>query len=138
MGIHQLLFSGSICTKLAITTPPAMEERLFSYGTLQLTNVQLETFGRTLQGQKDSLQGYSLSHIRIEDAAVVGTSGMTHHPILTPSGNASDCIEGMVFSLTPEELQQADEYEAEDYERIRVTLVSGTTAWVYVRAHRPG
>ena len=67
-----------------------MEEHLFSYGTLQLTKVQLETFGRTLQGQKDSLQGYSLSHIRIEDAAVVETSGMTHHPILTPGGNSDD------------------------------------------------
>ena len=37
-----------------------------------------------------------------------------------------------------DELQQADEYEADDYERIRVSLVSGTSAWVYVRAHRPG
>jgi len=62
----------------------------------------------------------------------------THHPILTPGGNADDNIEGTVFSLTPEELQQADEYEADDYERIRVSLVSGTSAWVYVRAHRPG
>jgi gamma-glutamylcyclotransferase (GGCT)/AIG2-like uncharacterized protein YtfP len=113
-----------------------MEELLFSYGTLQLMNVQLETFGRALQGQKDSLQGYSLSYIRIEDAAVVEASGMTHHPILTPSGNPGDRIDGAVFSLTPEELRQADEYEADDYERIRVDLMSGTSAWVYVRAHR--
>jgi hypothetical protein len=115
-----------------------MEEPLFSYGTLQLTNVQLETFGRILQGRKDSLQGYSLSYIKIEDAAVVEASGMTHHPILTPGGNSGDSIEGMVFFLTPEELRQADEYEADDYERIRVSLVSGASAWVYVRAHRPG
>lgn len=112
-----------------------MEEPLFSYGTLQLTNVQLETFGRILEGQKDSLQGYSLSYIKIEDAAVVEASGLTHHPILTPGGKADDIIEGMVFFLTPQELQQADEYEAEDYERVRVNLMSGASAWVYVRAH---
>jgi gamma-glutamylcyclotransferase (GGCT)/AIG2-like uncharacterized protein YtfP len=115
-----------------------MEERLFSYGTLQLTHVQLETFGRTLQGQKDSLQGYSLSYILIEDEAVVETSGMTHHPILTQSGNPDDNTEGTVFILTSEELQQADEYEADDYKRIRVDLISGTSAWVYVRAGRGG
>lgn len=113
-----------------------MEEPLFSYGTLQLPNVQLETFGRTLQGHKDGLQGYSLSYIQIEDAAVVEASGLTHHPILTPSGKADDLIEGTVFSLTPEELRQADEYEADDYERIRVNLVSGASAWVYVKADK--
>src|ERR1700728_275735 len=115
-----------------------MEEPLFSYGTLQLTNVQLETFGRILQGQKDSLQGYSLSYIKIEDADVVEASGLTHHPILIPDGNSRDSIDGMVFLLTPEELRQADEYEADDYQRVRVNLVSGASAWVYVRAHRPG
>jgi gamma-glutamylcyclotransferase (GGCT)/AIG2-like uncharacterized protein YtfP len=118
----------------AFLIPFGMEERLFSYGTLQLTKVQLETFGRTLQGQKDSLQGYALSFIRVEDAAVVEASGMTHHPMLTPSGNPDDKIEGTVFILTPEELQQADEYEVDDYKRIWVDLVSGTGAWVYVKA----
>jgi Gamma-glutamyl cyclotransferase, AIG2-like len=130
--------SFAFCTKLAISTTFGMEEPLFSYGTLQLTNVQLETFGRILQGQKDSLQGYSLSYIKIEDAAVVEASGLTHHPILIPDGNSRDSIEGTVFLLTPEELRQADEYEADDYQRVRVNLVSGASAWVYVRAHRWG
>lgn len=33
-------------------------EKLFSYGTLQLEQVQLDTFGRLLEGQADTLQGY--------------------------------------------------------------------------------
>ena len=33
-------------------------ERLFSYGTLQLPEVQTATFGRLLQGQADSLVGF--------------------------------------------------------------------------------
>jgi len=35
-------------------------EQLFSYGTLQNVEVQLETFGRELTGSKDHLLGYQL------------------------------------------------------------------------------
>ena len=33
-----------------------------------------------------------------------------------------------------EELAAADRYEVADYKRVAVTLASGLTAWVYVRA----
>jgi len=33
---------------------------LFSYGTLQLENVQLENYGRTLRGERDRLIGYKI------------------------------------------------------------------------------
>jgi hypothetical protein len=52
---------------------------LFSYGTLQEKDVQLSTFGRPLQRQRDELPGYELSSVRIEDPEVVATSGMTHY-----------------------------------------------------------
>lgn len=39
------------------TTPDAFSERLFSYGTLQLEQVQLTTFGRKLDGQPDDMRG---------------------------------------------------------------------------------
>ncbi len=35
-------------------------ENLFSYGTLQSESVQLETFGRKLEGEPDTLPGYRL------------------------------------------------------------------------------
>jgi len=45
-------------------------EKLFSYGTLQMESVQKETFGRELNGIKDSLIGYVLSEVKIKDPAV--------------------------------------------------------------------
>ncbi|WP_225316911.1 gamma-glutamylcyclotransferase [Legionella longbeachae] len=40
----------------------------------------------------------------------------------------------MVFDVSKEELERADEYEVEDYKRIQVKLASGLSAWVYVQA----
>ncbi|WP_412850808.1 hypothetical protein ACL0VS_01630 [Chryseobacterium sp. PMSZPI] len=48
---------------------------LFSYGTLQKKQVQLETFGRVLQGEKDILSGYKLNMLEITDIEVLRKSG---------------------------------------------------------------
>ena len=108
-------------------------EYLFSYGTLQLEAVQLSTFGRRLAGHPDRLPGYRLDQLEIRDAAVMATSGQTHHPILARGGDA-DAVEGSVFAVTRAELAQADTYEVADYQRVRVTLASGKAAWVYADA----
>jgi hypothetical protein len=107
-------------------------ERLFSYGTLQLEAVQLATFGRKLTGTPDALPGFAREMLKIEDAAVVATSGQTHHPIVRFTGSAEDAVDGMVFEVTPEELRNADSYEVAAYKRVAVTLRSGKQAWVYV------
>ena len=44
-----------------------MKEYLFSYGTLQKDKVQLDLFGRLLNGTKDILKGYKLFPIEIKD-----------------------------------------------------------------------
>ncbi len=107
---------------------------LFSYGTLQLESVQISTFGRLLEGHKDSLPCYELSMVAIDDPQVVATSGETHHPIIKFSGKATDNVQGMVFQITHEELMNADRYEVDAYKRVAVTLASGISAWVYVNA----
>ncbi|WKE66986.1 gamma-glutamylcyclotransferase [Gallaecimonas kandeliae] len=109
-------------------------ERLFSYGTLQMEQVQEKTFGRKLSGEKDTLMGYVLSDIKIKDPEVIKTSGTDTHPILKFTGNGTDIVEGTVFELTPSELAQADEYEVEEYVRILGEFESGKNAWVYVCA----
>ncbi len=109
-----------------------MEENLFSYGTLQHESVQLETFGRTLQGQPDKLIGYERSFVKIEDEAVVATSGMTHHPIISYTGNPEHIIDGVLFTITHAELLHADEYEGDEYKRVLVKLQTGKNAWCYV------
>jgi gamma-glutamylcyclotransferase (GGCT)/AIG2-like uncharacterized protein YtfP len=111
-----------------------MTERLFSYGTLQLEAVQQSTFGRRLMGEADALPGFAREMLKIEDAAVVATSGQTHHPIVSYTGRALDAVDGMVFEVTPEELRNADRYEVAAYKRVAVTLRSGRRAWVYVDA----
>jgi gamma-glutamylcyclotransferase (GGCT)/AIG2-like uncharacterized protein YtfP len=109
-------------------------EALFSYGTLQLEQVQLATFGRKLDTQADILPGYSLAQLEIRDPDVIRTSGKTHHPIIFPSDNPEDRVVGSVLMLTHEELLAADSYEVADYARVEVQLSSGKKAWVYVAA----
>ncbi len=109
-------------------------EYLFSYGTLQLEAVQLSTFKRTLRGCADRLPGYSLTLLEISDPSVVALSGKTHHPIVTPSADPAAAVEGVVFEVTAEELLVSDEYEVDDYRRVKLPLESGKVAWVYVKA----
>jgi gamma-glutamylcyclotransferase (GGCT)/AIG2-like uncharacterized protein YtfP len=107
-------------------------ENLFSYGTLQLESVQLKTFGRRLHGNPDMLIGYALGTVEIKDEEVVATSGATHHPIVSYTGNPADMVPGTVYQITETELANADEYEAEDYKRVLAELRSGNKCWLYV------
>ncbi|CEG57930.1 gamma-glutamylcyclotransferase family protein [Legionella fallonii] len=112
-------------------------EKLFSYGTLRYENVQLTNFGRKLEGTQDALPGFALSMIEIKAPEVVLTSGERFHPIITYTGNPSDQVEGMVFHIGSDELEQADKYEVAEYKRISVQLASGIQAWVYINAEQP-
>jgi gamma-glutamylcyclotransferase (GGCT)/AIG2-like uncharacterized protein YtfP len=106
---------------------------LFSYGTLQQENVQLSTFGRLLQGQRDELPGFEQSLVRIEDPQVVATSGKTHHANVTFNGRNDSRVSGTVFEITGAELASADQYEQPAaYKRVATMLASGKQAWVYV------
>ncbi|HOO78720.1 MAG TPA: gamma-glutamylcyclotransferase [bacterium] len=111
-----------------------MTEKLFSYGTLRQENVQIGTFGRKLKGSRDTLAGYVLARIRIEDSDVVGRSGTDVHPIIKYTGKRGDRVEGIIFEITEEELEKADEYEVEAYSRVKAAFESGVQAWVYVDA----
>lgn len=109
-------------------------EYLFSYGTLQLLQVQLDTFGRPLQGQAESLTGFVLTQLLITDPAVLKSSGRQHHPMLHYTACSSDCVQGTVFALTEAELLAADSYEVADYQRVMVKMASGLCCWVYAAA----
>jgi gamma-glutamylcyclotransferase (GGCT)/AIG2-like uncharacterized protein YtfP len=110
-----------------------MMENLFSYGTLQSIQVQMELFGRTIKMEPDALIGFKKEKITIKDETVVGLSGEEEHVIISYSGNDSDVIEGAVLSVIQDELERADKYETDDYKRIKVTLQSGKQSWVYVK-----
>jgi gamma-glutamylcyclotransferase (GGCT)/AIG2-like uncharacterized protein YtfP len=108
------------------------DELLFTYGTLQFAEVQLDTFGRVVAGEADVLPGYTIDYAEIEDRRVVEVSGLSVHPVLRHTGNMRDKVMGKVLHLTTDELDAADEYEVALYRRASVTLASGRTAWVYV------
>ncbi len=111
-----------------------MAENLFSYGTLREEPVQLAIFGHPIAGASDAIIGYALRAQIITDAKSIAISGRADHTTLERTGDDSDEVEGTVFSLTPDELAQADAYEDKSYHRIQVRLRSGLDAWVYVKA----
>lgn len=100
--------------------------RLFSYGSLRESGVQLATFGRLLSGQPDELVGFELGRAPRADKQLAN---------VVRNGRGDSRVPGMSFEVSEAELQAADEYErADDYVRIAVALASGAEAWVYLDA----
>ena len=105
---------------------------LFSYGTLQLPQVQIANYGRPLDGSPDTLVGYRLEPLTISDAEVVRISGKAVHTIARHSGQPQDRIDGMVYMITEAELAATDLYEVDVYGRVTETLASGCEALLYI------
>jgi hypothetical protein len=105
---------------------------LFSYGTLQMREVQLANYGRELEGTPDALAGYRLASVPDRDPNAVRISGTEMHFIVRRTANPEDRVHGVVFLLTAEELAATDRYEGSDYGRAELTLESGRRAFVYV------
>jgi gamma-glutamylcyclotransferase (GGCT)/AIG2-like uncharacterized protein YtfP len=112
--------------------PDQALQLLFAYGTLRQPEVQLDTFGRLLDGEDDVLPGFTVDYAEIEDPRVIDVSGASVHPIVRSTGSALDKVVGTVLWVTEDELEAADEYEVAPYHRVSVVLASGRRAWVYV------
>ena len=97
-------------------------EKLFTYGTLRDPATQQQLLGRTLgEGLADTLRGYRLAKL----------TGIHYvYSILQPHPGST--VDGMLFEVTAEELEQLDDYEGDAYQRVSVTLVSKTRAWAYI------
>ena len=108
-----------------------MKEYLFSYGTLQKEEVQLELFGRKLEGAKDVLKGYCVTDIVIDDQNFISIGGDSHQKTLLPA-NENEVVRGTAFEVSESELRTADKYEPDNYKRVSVELASGRQAWVYM------
>jgi hypothetical protein len=132
-----------------MSNPSDASIALFAYGSLRQPEVQRAKFGRLLEGQADALPGFALAPLTITDPDVVATSGAAVHMIARPTGDPANLVPGLVFAITPAELEAADDYEVDAYTRIPLRLASGVDAFVYVGAgtagaasesacHRPG
>ena len=105
---------------------------LFSYGTLQLREVQLANYGRELDGSPDVLLGHRLIRLADRDPNAVRISGAKTHMVARHTGDPADRVPGVVYLLTAEELAETDRYEGSDYGRAVLLLESGRRALVYV------
>lgn len=114
------------------------EVALFSYGTLQLKEVQLANYGRELDGSPDALAGYRMIVLPDRDPHAVRISGTKTHFVVRRTGNPEDRVAGMVYWLTDEELAATDRYEGSDYGRAELELESGRRALVYVEPEPNG
>lgn len=97
-------------------------EKLFTYGTLRDPATQQQLLGRSLgAGEADTLRGYRLAKL----------TGIHHvYSILQPHPGST--VDGILFEVTAEELEQLDDYEGDAYQRVSVTLISKTRAWAYI------
>jgi gamma-glutamylcyclotransferase (GGCT)/AIG2-like uncharacterized protein YtfP len=101
-------------------------EKLFAYGTLKDKDIQETIFGRILTGTPDTLTGYAIQEITIEEEF-----GMELYPIIIATQNPMDRIDGILYELSEKEIQLADTYEGLHYKRIEVELHSNEIVWVY-------
>lgn len=104
-------------------------QKLFAYGSLQHEDVQQDLFGRILEGTPETLIGYELNEIRIEEEF-----GIVHYPIIMETSDSNDTISGILYDVTMKELHQADLYEGLHYKRVEVHLQSNQKAWAYSAA----
>ena len=96
---------------------------LFSYGTLQQSEVQVAVLGRTVSGEPDALGGFVEAPILIE-----GETYLTLRP-------GDGVVRGVVLQLSNDELRAVDAYEGTaHYVRVEVKLQSGREAFVFVSA----
>ena len=99
-----------------------MGNKLFIYGTLTKPEIQKDIFGRVVNGTSDALHGYKRSKIKIDGEI---------YPLIIPDKDGK--ILGLVIEISDDELNRADKYETEGYQRINVILESGIFGWVYVK-----
>lgn len=104
-------------------------EQIFSYGTLRSKEIQMQVFNKLLTGKADQLTAYKLKDLKIEEEF-----GMTDYFVAVPSENPADSIKGTVFTISNEDLTKADQFESNAYKRVRITLKSGTIAWIYIES----
>lgn len=107
-------------------------ELLFSYGTQQLPKVQLENYGRTLEGTAETVTGYRLAQLQITSASVLAKSQQNVHPIAVKSKNTNNRILGRCYTITAAELAATDRYEVQDYIRVQERTLNGKKVWLYV------
>jgi len=96
---------------------------VFSYGTLQYPSVQLQVFGKLLNGIPDKLRGYEI----VNDLEI---DGIEYPRIIK---NKNGVIFGTIYNLSLNDIELADEYETKAYHRKIIKTDSKIKAHVYFK-----
>ena len=97
--------------------------KIFCYGTLQESNVQLELIGRVVDGPITSIEGYVVlrDYVDPEDGIA--------YPRVVPMMNG--CVYGRVLEFTDAEVKILNAYETEMYV-LEDIQVNGETVKIYM------
>lgn len=101
-----------------------MSQCLFVYGSLLKESVQQQVLGRFEEGIPDALEAH-----KTIPAFVDGQQYLTAIP------DKKSSVAGRILMVSEDELAKIDMYEEPEYTRRKITLKSGTEAWLYT--YRP-
>lgn len=97
------------------------KEKLFVYGTLRFKRYQNEALGKVVDGKKAELAGYKRFTITLNGESYF---------VIIPSEKY--VVHGLLLEISEQDLQILDDYEEDIYERKKVRLRDGTSAWAYI------
>ncbi len=101
-----------------------MEHLVFAYGTLKSSKTRKALLNREVPAVKDILAGFVLDKIFLDGVK---------YPVAVRDPFNRNPIHGEVFKVNSAEMNIIDNYESDAYQRIKVRLVSGKLAWLYIR-----
>ena len=107
-----------------------MIHKLFCYGTLQESSVQLDLINRVVDGPLTSIEGFVVvrDYIDPEDGNA--------YPRIIPFENG--CVYGKVLEFSSREMMILDEYETEMYCLDLVKTRDGEEVFVYMPTYKEG
>lgn len=111
---------------------PSGEQLVFSYGALQIAELQRAILGRVFPPEPDILPGFTADYAEMADPRFAELTGSSVHAVLRRTGDPRDKVIGTVYRFTDDELDAADQFEVLMFRREQVVLASGRRAWVYL------
>lgn len=108
------------------------DQLVFSYGALQIEELQRSILGRVFPPESDILPGFTADYAEMADPRFAELTGSSVHAVLRRTDDPRDKVTGVVYHLTPDELDAADQFEVVMFRREQAVLASGRTAWVYL------
>lgn len=108
------------------------DQLVFSYGALQIAELQRSILGRVFPAEADILPGFTADYAEMADPRFAELTGTSTHAVLRRTGDPRDKVIGSVYRFTEDELDAADQFEVAMFRREQVVLASGRTAWVYL------